>query len=152
MAETVKTLVLQALEILLGEVEGVGSVRLEEEIPFDLDAIPAAERPALFVWDDSDDSQGGNLLDRHDLEVMMALFLPMPPGGFPEFSREAEVIAARIHGKMAAPASLRAAGVIQITPGPCRKAKASEGWGEMTIPCKIDYGHAAGNAFTIQLN
>jgi hypothetical protein len=151
MAETVKTLVLQALETMLAEVEGIGSVRLEEEIPFDLDLIPEAERPALFVWDDSDDHQGGNRIARQDLQIMMALFLPLPAGGFPEFSREAEAIAARIHAKMAAPASLRAAGVIQITPGACRKAKATETWGEMTIPCKIDYGHAVGNPFTTQI-
>ena len=152
MADTVKTLVMQALETLLNEVEGISSVRLEEEIPFDLDDIPEADRPALFIWDDSDDPQGGNPLARHDLDVMLALFLPLPAGGFPEFSRTAEAIAARIQQKMTAPASLRAAGVIQITPGECRKAKASEIWGEMTIPCRIDYGHAAGNAFTTQLN
>jgi len=151
MAETVKTLVLQALETLLATVEGINSVRLEEEIPFDLDDIPEADRPVLFIWDDSDDPLGGNRLARHDLETMLALFLPLPAGGFPEFSREAEAIAARIHAKMAAPASLRAAGVIQITPGECRKAKASEIWGEMTIPCRINYGHAVGNAFTTQL-
>lgn len=151
MAETVKTLVLQALETLLNEVEGVGSVRLEEEIPFDLNDIPEAERPVLFIWDDSDEPQGGNRFALHHLEVLLALFLPLPAGGFPEFSREAETIAARIHNKLARPASLRAAGVIQITPGESRKTKASEIWGEMTLPCMMVYGHAVGDGFSRQL-
>jgi hypothetical protein len=152
MTETVKTLVLQALGAMLAGVEGIGSVRLEEEIPFDLDTVPEAERPVLYVWDDSDDPKGGNRIARHDMELTMALFLPVPAGGFPEFSRAAEAIAARIHGELAAPASLRAAGAIQVIPGACRKALATETWGEMTIPCKVDYGHAVGNAFTTQIN
>ena len=151
MTDTVKTLVLQALKTLLGTVEGVGSVRLDEEIPFDLDDVPEAERPALFVWDETDEPLGGNRLARHDLEVMLVLFMPLPAGGFPEFSRTAEAIAARIHAKLAAPASLRSAGVIQIAPGSARKAKASETWGELTMPCTINYGHAVGDGFTTQL-
>jgi len=151
-AEAIKNQVMQALAAMLAEVDGIASVKLEEEFPFDLEDIPVEERPVLFVWDDSDDSAPANLMTRHDLALTLAVFLPMETGGFPAFAAAAETLAARIHNKLAAPEALRAVGVIDLTMGPARKAKAQDNWGELVLPVRGDYVHAAADAFSLNLS
>jgi hypothetical protein len=162
MAGPVKTQVLNVLAALLAEVEGIAAVKLEQEFPFDLENIPAAERPTLFVWDDHDDPEPANLLTWHDLSLSLALFLPIAEDGFPAFAAAADLLAARIHNKLAEAAALRAlreVGVIDLTPGPVRKARSqgspsdAEGsWGEMFLPLTGEYVHAAADAFSLNLS
>ena len=152
MPDPIKTQVMNALAVLLAEIEGLGSVKLEVEFPFDLNEIPEAERPALFIWDDSDAPEAANLMTRHDLSLTLALFLPMGLGGFPAFAAAAEILAAQIYNKLTVLDSLRAVGMIDLMLGTARKAKAQELWGEMVLPLRGDYAHAAADACSLNLS
>jgi len=148
MTDPVKTLVLKALETMLAEVTGIGSVRRWEEFPLDPDSLAPAEVPALFIWEDEDRDRKGRLA-WNKLNIHLQVYLKLPEDtGYTGFSEAAEDLAAKIQVKLAAPAPLRIAGAVQIEEGEVHKSKVTEFWGQLIMPYQITYAHALGNPFS----
>lgn len=151
MTVPVKTLVLKALETMLAEVAGIGSVRRWEEFPLDPDTLDPSDVPVLFIWEEEDRDRRGRLA-WNKLHIHLQVYLKLPEGtGYPGFSEAADELAGLIQAKLAAPARLRAAGAVEIEEGEVHKSKVNEPWGQLIMPYQITYAHVMGNPFSSQI-
>jgi hypothetical protein len=146
MAETVKTQVLKIMEIMLREIEELGSVHRRPPLNVDLEKV---KTPALFFWDE-EERKPRNRLMLGVLRLTMAIFIRLTPGndhGFTAFSDLSDTIAGKVHGVMARPAALagKAVNIKELT---TRKALANELFGELVLVYQVTYVHSSGDAFS----
>lgn len=146
----VKTGIMQVLAQTLEAVTGVGSVH-RQDIPFDTSLLTAADYPAVFFWEEEKKSEY-NRLTKGIMDLWIQVFFPLTaddPDSFPEFQEDAEELAAQISDVLAAPAALRAVGVIKISREAVYKAKYNSDFGIVKMNYQLTYGHAAGDASDI---
>ena len=154
--DPVKTLVLDALATMLGEINEIGAVRPSELFPADPDNLypdndNPASLPVLFIWEDEDRDRWGRLA-YNKLHIHLQVYMKLPedtgiPGeaGYPGFGKAANYLAAKIQAKLAAPAPLRSAGAVEIEEGEVHKSPINLTWGQLIMPYTITYAHVWGN-------
>jgi len=149
MADTVKTILLQAIEDRLNDLSGLATVKRWEDIPTDLTLLAL---PAAFFWEE-EEQEAYNRLTLGHLDFWVQVFFcldPDDPASFTAFSEAAEATAGEIGDLFAAPGELRAAGLIQVEPAAkVVKAKYHDGYGVLFMSYQLTYGRARGDACSL---
>ena len=169
MSELVKTMLLKAVESLFNNnLPGIMTVCRDWLFPFDLGATDEngslrTPLPALFFYEDPEDlgtlgSRVAKNIVFLDLAIFDAFSEPVYTENSPAwqtFKDWADIQAAQIHSlwhNRTHRMMLKSAGLIQLEEMGNRKAPASELYGEMVVTVRLTYGHALGDAFTMQLS
>lgn len=145
---TIKTGLLQAIEVRLNEIPELATVKRWEDIPADLEAMA---KPILFFWEE-EDRESWNRLTLGNLDFWMQVFFTLDPDDAPDytaFTEAAEIVAGKIQNLLAAPGTLRAAGLIRVKPDRVVKARYNSEYGTLFLSYQLMYAHAAGNAFAL---
>ncbi|MDD3492354.1 MAG: hypothetical protein PHZ19_02505 [Candidatus Thermoplasmatota archaeon] len=160
MTETVKTALLKALEgMLAAGLPEIPTVRRDWLFPLDLAAIPL---PGLFFYEDEEDlgNLGGQVAKNSfplDLVVFAAFSEPVFTENSPawqEFKDWADSLAGKLHAlwhDRTNRLALKAAGLIQLEELGSHKAPCNEDYGELVLTYRLTYGHALGDAFSLEL-
>lgn len=142
-----KTQIMVTLGEALSAIEELKSVNRFRGKPVDLDVVPL---PALYYYDDQEDRQRNNLLQNGVIDLTMVVFMPISEDdlGTQKFSDDADIIQARVHGKLYGEKCLTGLGVLQLEEVQVSKDYPNGEFGILVMQFKLTYGHAFGNAFT----